>query len=116
MCWVGYPSSIHFIILGEFDKHKTSFSISQLISISNSIINNLSFGCGTINDTIVHYGNPHIAFGGVGNSGYGAYHGKNSFDTFSHRKGILKKSSWIDIPLRYPPYKGKQRLIKTFIK
>lgn len=94
------------------NKPLSFYIFSNNRKLQNKLIDNLSFGCGAINDTMVHYGNPHIAFGGVGNSGYGAYHGKNSFDTFSHRKGILKKSSWIDIPLRYAPYKNKMNLIR----
>lgn len=70
-----------------------------------SLLQKVSFGGGCINDTIMHLVSSHMPFGGVGNSGMGGYHGKDSFDTFSHRKSILKKSSLIDMPLRYPPYK-----------
>jgi len=69
------------------------------------LINNLSFGGGCVNDTVVHFASSHMPFGGVGESGMGRYHGKASFDTFSHYKSILKKSLMIDLPLRYPPYK-----------
>lgn len=64
----------------------------------------ISFGGGCINDTVVHLTNPELPFGGVGNSGMGSYHGKTGFDTFSHAKGILKKSNRVDVTLRYPPY------------
>ena len=74
-----------------------------------------SFGGGCINDTVVHFGNKRLPFGGVGHSGMGAYHGKRSFDTFSHQKSVLKKANWIDIPLRYAPYKNKLKLLKKIL-
>lgn len=80
------------------------------------ILKNLSFGGGCMNDTIVHLASSYMPFGGVGDSGMGGYHGKASFDTFSHKKSILKKSSFIDIPLRYPPYKDKLKYIKLLMK
>jgi aldehyde dehydrogenase (NAD+) len=56
-----------------------------------------------------------LPFGGVGHSGIGAYHGKLSFDTFSHKKGIVKKGNWLDLPLRYAPYKNKLKLIRRLL-
>ncbi len=79
------------------------------------IIDNISFGGGCINDTMVHLATQHLPFGGVGDSGMGGYHGKASFDTFSHKKGILKKSNLLDIPLRYPPYKKHLKLLKKLM-
>lgn len=79
------------------------------------VINNTSFGGGCINETIVHLATPHLPFGGVGESGIGGYHGKSSFDTFSHQKSVLKKSNLIDIPLRYPPYKNRLKLLKKMM-
>lgn len=77
----------------------------------------VSFGGGCINDTIVHLATSHMGFGGVGHSGMGSYHGKKSFDTFSHEKSILKKGCWLDLPMRYQPYtKGKRKLIGMFLK
>ena len=77
------------------------------------VVSNLSFGGGCINDTVMHLANPHLPFGGIGNSGMGAYHGKASFDTFSHHKSILNKSNLLDIKLRYPPYhKNKLTILK----
>ncbi|MGV7929095.1 MAG: aldehyde dehydrogenase [Spirochaetota bacterium] len=75
-----------------------------------------SSGGGCVNDTMLHLTNPRMPFGGVGNSGMGRYHGKFSFDTFSHHRSILAKSTWIDMPLRYPPYGNKLRLAKLFFK
>jgi aldehyde dehydrogenase (NAD+) len=62
------------------------------------------FGGGCVNDTVLHLATPHMGFGGVGDSGMGAYHGKVGFDTFSHPKSIVDKPSWLDVPLRYQPY------------
>lgn len=80
------------------------------------VIDNTSFGGGCINDTVVHLATSYMPFGGVGESGMGGYHGKASFDTFSHRKSILKKSTLLDIPLRYPPYKDKLKLLKRMMR
>ncbi|WP_198520871.1 aldehyde dehydrogenase [Alteribacter populi] len=65
------------------------------------IFSNLSFGGGCVNDTLMHITSPHLPFGGVGESGMGAYHGKASFDTFTHEKSVLKQTNKFDIPLRY---------------
>lgn len=80
------------------------------------ILRNVSFGGGCINDTIMHLASTHMPFGGVGESGMGSYHGKQSFLTFSHQKSVLKKSNLIDIPLRYPPYKNHIRLLRKILK
>lgn len=75
------------------------------------------FGGGCINDTIVHLATSRMGFGGVGGSGMGSYHGRKSFDTFSHEKSILKKSAWIDMPVRYMPYTPlKTRLLRLFLR
>ena len=76
------------------------------------ILRNISYGGGCINDTVVHLATSHMPFGGVGNSGMGGYHGKDSFDTFTHRKSIMKKSLLVDIPIRYAPFKNKLALLK----
>lgn len=80
------------------------------------IIKNISFGGGCINDTVVHVATSYMPFGGVGHSGMGGYHGKASFETFSHKKGILDKSNLIDINLRYPPFKNNLKLLKKIMR
>ncbi len=80
------------------------------------VIQSVSYGGGCINDTVMHLATNHMPFGGVGDSGMGGYHGKDSFMTFSHRKSVLKKSNLLDIPLRYPPYKDHLKLIKLLLK
>lgn len=85
--------------------------------IEKLILDQVSFGGGCINDTIIHLATTKMGFGGVGYSGIGAYHGKFSFDTFSHYKSIVKKSNLIDLPMRYHPYtKLNDKLIKMFMK
>ncbi len=78
----------------------------------------ISYGGGCINDTIIHLATERMGFGGVGESGMGAYHGKRGFDTFSHKKSIVNKSNWIDLPMRYQPYNREKHLktIKKFMK
>ncbi len=82
----------------------------------SKVLRSLSYGGGCINDTVMHLATSHMPFGGVGDSGMGGYHGKDSFYAFSHRKSILKKSNLIDIPLRYPPFKNNLKLIKLLLK
>ncbi len=79
------------------------------------VMRKLSYGGGCINDTVVHLATPHMPFGGVGNSGMGAYHGKAGFDTFTHKKSIMKKSLLLDIPVRYAPYKNKLGILKKLM-
>ncbi|MGN0371168.1 MAG: aldehyde dehydrogenase [Butyrivibrio sp.] len=76
-----------------------------------------NFGGGCINDTIIHLATSNMGFGGVGASGMGSYHGKAGFDTFSHKKSIVDKKTWMDLPMRYQPYKSiHDKLIKMFLK
>lgn len=80
------------------------------------ITGSLSYGGGCINDTIMHLAAPGLPFGGVGESGMGSYHGRQSFAAFSHQKSVLSKSTLIDVPLRYPPYGGSLRWFRMFLK
>lgn len=82
----------------------------------NKILAATSSGGACINDTIVHLTNPRLPFGGVGFSGMGSYHGRFSFDTFSHHRSILSKSTLLDTLLRYPPYKNKLGIIRHIMK
>lgn len=81
------------------------------------VLNSCQFGGGCVNDTIMHIANSNLAFGGVGESGIGSYHGKAGFDTFTHYKSIIDKKTWIDMPMRYQPYnKFKNFLIRLFLR
>lgn len=86
-------------------------------ALEKMITENIAFGGGAINQTLAHFANANLPFGGLGNSGFGCYHGKNSFDTFSHQKGILRKSLWYDNKLLYAPYHHtKKKLAKWIIE
>ncbi|WP_242927230.1 aldehyde dehydrogenase [Pontibacter vulgaris] len=80
------------------------------------VLQHTSFGGGCINDTLSHLANPNLPFGGVGGSGIGSYHGQSSFDVFSNQKSILKRGTWLDLPLRYPPYKGRLPMLRKVFK
>lgn len=86
-------------------------------AVEDRILNSCSFGGSCINDTIIHLATCHMPFGGVGASGMGSYHGKQSFDTFTHYRSIVKKATWIDLPMRYLPYSDKKlKMVKMFMK
>ena len=86
-------------------------------AVERKVLRNVSFGGGCINDTIIHLATGRMGFGGVGGSGMGSYHGRDSFELFSHRRSIVKKYTWIDLPFRYQPYSGlKDFLIKMFLR
>jgi aldehyde dehydrogenase (NAD+) len=85
--------------------------------IEDKILKEVAFGGGCINDTIIHLATTKMGFGGVGESGIGEYHGKYSFKTFSHYKSIVSKSTLIDLPMRYHPYKKiYDKMIRMFMK
>ncbi len=84
--------------------------------VENWVVNNLLYGGGCINDTIMHVANCHLPFGGVGASGIGSYHGKKGFETFSHTKSILKQTFAFEVPLRYAPYMNKLNLVKRILR
>nr|WP_263326612.1 aldehyde dehydrogenase [Neobacillus sp. Marseille-Q6967] len=92
------------------------YIFSESKEFQDKILGNISFGGGCINDTVYHLSSPYLPFGGVGESGIGAYHGKGSFDVFSHEKSILKQSTSFDLPFRYPNRKNALKQIKLFIK
>lgn len=79
-------------------------------------LNDVAFGGGCVNNASLHLTNNELPFGGRGNSGIGRYHGKYSFDTFSHSKAVMKTPTWFDPSIKYPPFKGKLKLFKWFIK
>lgn len=84
----------------------------------NRITKELSYGGGCINDVIIHLATSEMGFGGVGASGMGSYHGRDGFDAFSHTKSIVDKKTWLDLPMRYQPYKNKfyEKLLHIFLK
>jgi aldehyde dehydrogenase (NAD+) len=103
-------------VISKYEKPLSLYVFTENKAFAAQIIQNYSFGGGCINDTIVHFLNQRLPFGGVGHSGIGAYHGALSFDVFSHKKGIVKKANWLDLPMRYAPYKDKLVTIKKLLK
>ena len=103
-------------IISKYEKPLSLYVFSTNTAKARKFIETFSFGGGCINDTVIHFANHRLPFGGVGNSGIGAYHGKLSFDTFSHKKAVVKKGNWLDLPLRYAPYTGKLKKVKKLLK
>ncbi|WP_459129296.1 aldehyde dehydrogenase [Guggenheimella bovis] len=93
--------------VNEREKPLALYLFTKDEGVEEKILQCVSFGGGCVNDTLVHLSSPYMPFGGVGNSGMGSYHGKRSFDTFSHKKSIVKKSWYFDLPIRYHPYKNE---------
>jgi len=92
------------------------YCFTESKTIENKVLKSVLYGGGCINDTVLHLANPYLSFGGVGESGLGKYHGKESFYTFSHTKSVLKRGTSSDINLRYAPYKDNLKLIKKILK
>ncbi|RXI95570.1 aldehyde dehydrogenase [Anaerobacillus alkaliphilus] len=106
-------------VIDGIDNHPKPLALylfSENTSTVDEVLNKITFGGGCINDTIYHLATPYLPFGGVGTSGMGAYHGKGSFDTFSHNKSVLKQTTKFDIPLRYPNLKDGLKKVKLFLK
>jgi aldehyde dehydrogenase (NAD+) len=103
-------------IIISFEKPLSLYLFSENKKFIEETISKYSFGGGCINDTVIHLSNHRLPFGGVGHSGIGAYHGKLSFDTFSHKKAIIKKATWLDISIRYAPYTNKLKYIRKLFK
>ena len=103
-------------IIGTYEKPLAFYIFTENRIFSKQMIQKYSFGGGCVNDTMVHFSNKRLPFGGVGHSGIGAYHGILSFDTFSHKKSILIKSNFLDLPFRYAPYKDKLGTIKKILR
>ncbi|WP_043932113.1 aldehyde dehydrogenase [Bacillus sp. EB01] len=92
------------------------YVFSESKNFQEDILGKISFGGGCVNDTVMHLASPYLPFGGVGESGMGAYHGKGSFDVFSHEKSIMKQSTKFDLPFRYQNTKDGLKKIKMFLK
>jgi len=103
-------------IIKSFDKPLSLYLFSENKSFIDEVLQQYSFGGGCINDTVVHLVNNRLPFGGVGNSGMGAYHGKKTFDIFSHKKSIVKRGTWLDLPVRYAPYSNKLKNVRKMLK
>jgi len=100
----------------KLPKPLAAYMFTENEEAANYFIENLPFGGGCINDTISHVGNTNLPFGGVGSSGQNAYHGKDSFNVFTHAKSIMKRSTKIPMRLAFPPYENKLKLVKPLIR
>jgi aldehyde dehydrogenase (NAD+) len=90
--------------LQNWPKPLALYIFSEKKSAIDAVTSRISYGGGCVNDTIIHLATSEMAFGGVGESGMGGYHGKAGFEAFSHTKSIVDKKTWIDLPVRYQPY------------
>lgn len=103
-------------IIGKNPTPLALYVFSKDKKMQDYFLENVQFGGATVNDTLMHICSPTLAFGGVGSSGLGAYHGKRGFDTFSHYKSILKKSYKVDVAVRYRPFsRFKKFMVRKFM-
>ncbi|MDB4895168.1 MAG: aldehyde dehydrogenase, partial [Firmicutes bacterium] len=100
----------------KFPKPLSLYLFSTNQATQQRVLGELSFGGGCINNTLVHLSNPNLPFGGVGESGMGGYHGQDSFETFSHRKGVVKSMQAIDPSVRYQPYRDKLKWVRMLLR
>ncbi len=106
-----------FPLINNGQKPLALYFFSEDRTNIKAVTEKISYGGGCINDVIIHLATSEMGFGGVGESGMGAYHGKVGFDTFSHLKSIVNKSTRLDLPMRYQPYTDKkEKLIRKFLK
>lgn len=106
-----------FAIVRTFETPLATYIFSDDKDVQQRVIRELPFGGATVNDVVIHLANNHMGFGGLGNSGMGAYHGKAGFDCFTHYKSTLKKGTWLEMPIRNPPFDDtKMKLLKMLMK
>ncbi len=106
-----------FETIRTMDKPLAAYVFTSSKATERRVLRELSFGGGCVNDTIVHLATSAMGFGGVGASGMGSYHGIESWRTFSHEKSILKKYTWLDLPLRYQPYRALyNKVVHLFLR
>jgi len=105
-----------YAVVDQLPHHPLAcYIFSESNIIQQEIINTVQSGGACINNCVFHAGNPHLPFGGVGESGMGAYHGVHGFECFSHKKGVLKSATWMDMSLIYPPYGNKIKWLCKFL-
>ncbi|OQR56153.1 aldehyde dehydrogenase [Bacillus sp. CDB3] len=105
---------IHMV--NDHPKPLALYVFTENKNVEKQVLGRISFGGGCVNDTMSHMANLHLPFGGVGKAGFGAYHGKHSFDAFTHHKSILKKSSRIELGFLFPPYRNKIKILRKIFK
>ena len=107
-----------YALLAKRPKPLALYLFSEDKGRMKEVSSRCSYGGGCMNDTIIHLATSEMGFGGVGESGMGAYHGKEGFDVFSHTKSIVEKKTWLDLPMRYQPYNKSlySKLLHFFLK
>lgn len=115
---LGYESlSEVYDVVNRLSQHPLAcYLFSESTVIQQEVINTIQSGNACINHCVVHVANAYLPFGGVGESGMGAYHGFHGFECFSHKKGVLKAATWIDVPLTYAPYGNKIKILRKILK
>ena len=103
-------------VIGQHPNPLAFYVFTSSAEKENDWLNSVAFGGGCVNNASWHLTNHHLPFGGRGFSGTGNYHGKYSFDTFSHKKAVMKTPTWFDPAIKYPPFKGKLKLFKWVIR
>lgn len=104
-------------VIDQLPQHPlASYIFSESVTFQKELINSIQSGGACINNCIFHAANHHLPFGGVGESGMGAYHGFYGFECFSHKKGVLKTATWFDNPLTYAPYGNKIKFLRKLMK
>ncbi|BFH60925.1 aldehyde dehydrogenase [Paenibacillus azoreducens] len=103
-------------MINERPKPLALYLFTKEPEIEEMVVGSVSYGGGCINDTLMHIATPHLPFGGVGESGMGAYHGRGSFDTFTHYKSVLKQTNLFDIKFRYPSSKNGLKIMRKLMK
>lgn len=111
--WQNSDEAIQFV--KNRPKPLSLYAFTSNREFEQKIIKKLSYGGGCINDTLIHISSENQPFGGVGNSGMGTYHGRRSFETFSHEKNVVRKWWAFDLPLRYHPYKNPDKKLPKFL-
>lgn len=102
--------------ISSYEKPLGAYVYTGDANFSSWFINRFSFGGGVVNDSMVQFLNEGLPFGGVGTSGIGSYHGKKTFETFSHYKSVVHRGTWLDLPLKYPPYDKRISIVKKVLK
>ncbi|WP_194850435.1 aldehyde dehydrogenase [Nonlabens antarcticus] len=102
--------------ISSYEKPLGAYVYTSHNDFASWFIERFSFGGGVVNDSMVQFLNEGLPFGGVGNSGIGSYHGKKTFETFSHFKSVVHRGTWLDLPLKYPPYDKRIALVKKALK
>lgn len=114
---IGYESEAEIdSVLSDLKNPLAFYVFSKRKKFIQKLVQQYPFGGAVVNDSIIHFTNPNLPFGGIGHSGMGAYHGKYSYDLFSHAKPIVKRSFWFDLPQRYAPYPKSLSTLKWILK